>query len=105
MAEDMILIDVALTTTEANRGALVSLLGQTVAGSEAEPGCATYRATVALDDPLKFHILELWESESAYLAHCKGAPLARFLEQLPGCGTIVSINRRTGPFQPYEKKA
>lgn len=104
MADGMILIDVALKTTEEQRSALATLLRDTVAGSTAEAGCLTYRATVALDDPLQFHLVELWESEVAYDAHRQGAPLAHFLEALPNCGRILSIERRVGPLAPYGVK-
>lgn len=97
----MILIDVALTTSEAHRTAFLNLLRDTVTGSLEEEGCVTYRATIALDDPLRFHLLELWENELAYLAHSKGAVLARFLQQLPDCGRILSIERREGAIAPY----
>lgn len=105
MTEGMILIDVALTTTTADRAALVELLRETVAGSVLEPGCLIYRATGSLDDPSAFNIVELWESEAAYLDHCRGAPLAQFREKLPACGKILSIERRIGSLQSYERKA
>ena len=99
--DGMILIDVALTTNEAHRTAFLDLLRDTVTGSLEEEGCVTYRATVALDDPLRFHLLELWEDEPAYLAHSKGPILARFLRQLPNCGNVLSIERRQGALAPY----
>ncbi len=101
MADEMIAIDVALSTTAADREALLGLLRETVAASRAEPGCLTYRASVALGDLLQLYILELWDSEAAYLAHREGAALARFIERLPGCGRIVSIERRAGVLHPY----
>ncbi len=97
----VILIDVALAMSEVHRPTFLNLLFDTVAGSLSEDGCVTYRATVALDDPLKFHLLELWENEAAYLAHCKGETLERFLKQLPDCGHILSIERRAGSLVPY----
>ncbi|WP_404476567.1 putative quinol monooxygenase [Novosphingobium sp. BL-52-GroH] len=97
----MILIEVVLATGEAERAAFVGLLRDTVAGSLAEEGCLAYRATGSLDDPLVFHLLEIWESEQAYLAHRQGETFARFLERLPQTGRVIAIERRAGTMEAY----
>lgn len=97
----MILIDVTLATSEPQRERLVALLRETAAGSLAEDGCLIYRPTGALDDPLQFHLVELWETEQAYDDHRKGQPFARFLERLADAGRIVSVERRAGALVPY----
>jgi quinol monooxygenase YgiN len=97
----MILIDVTLATSEPQRTSLVALLRETATGSLAEEGCLVYRATSSLDDPLQFHLVELWETEKAYQDHREGQPFARFLERLPDAGRIVAVERRAGSLAPY----
>lgn len=97
----MILFDVTLATSEEQRPALVDLLRRTMAASQAEPGCLVYRFTVDLDDPLRFHLVELWESEAAFMGHAAGEALRGFIAGLPACGKIVTVTPRKGTLAPY----
>lgn len=100
MAE-MILFDVVLQTTAEQRDAMLALLGKSMAGSQVEAGCLLYRFTADLDDPLRFYLVELWESEAALMGHAQGVPFKTFLAELPSCGAIVSSTARTGELAPY----
>lgn len=97
----MVLIDVTLETAEATRDELVALLRSTMAGSQAEPGCLIYRFTADLDDPLRFHLVELWESEAALKQHFAGEAFGRFIATVQGCGSIVRSLSRKGPLAPF----
>lgn len=97
----MILFDVQLATTEAGLPAFRALLADTMAASQAEPGCLLYRFTADLDDPLRFYLCELWESEEALMAHAVGAPFRHFLATLPGCGSVLQSTARRGQLDPY----
>lgn len=97
----MILFDVQLATTEEGQAAFRALLAETMAGSQAEPGCIIYRFTADLHDPLRFHLVELWESEAALMAHAAGAPFRHFLATLPSCGSVLGSVARSGQLDPY----
>ncbi len=97
----MILFDVQLATTEQGLVAFKALLAETMAGSQAEPGCILYRFTADLDDPLRFYLCELWESEGALMAHATGASFRHFLATLPGCGSVLKSVARSGDLNPY----
>lgn len=98
----MILFDVTLAATAASRTGMVALLNKTMAASQAEAGCITYRFTVDLDDPLKFYLIELWETEEALISHTKGEAFRNFIAELPAVGTPVGSVVRQGELAPYQ---
>jgi quinol monooxygenase YgiN len=104
MADAMILLDVAFATTADRRDAFLALMRSTVAASQVEAGCLTYRLTADINDPLIFHLIELWADEAAFEAHKAGDPFRRFREGLLQCGTVLSSVRRAGPLAPYEPR-
>ncbi|MDB5687355.1 MAG: hypothetical protein JWR77_1944 [Rhizorhabdus sp.] len=97
----MIFLDVQLATTEENRAAFKALLAETMAGSQAEPGCLIYRFTADLENPSLFYLSELWESEGALMDHARGAPFKNFLATLPSCGSVLKSVARSGDLNPY----
>jgi len=97
----MILFDVTVTAAEGKREALRQLFAETMAGSNAEPGCLIYRFTADLDDPDRYYLIELWEDEAAFQGHVRGAAFRRFIAEIPALGTVVSSAARAGPLEPY----
>jgi quinol monooxygenase YgiN len=69
--------------------------------SQAESGCLIYRFTADLDNEMRFHLVELWQTEADYLAHSSGKALAHFRAELPACGTVTSRVRHHGDLVPY----
>jgi quinol monooxygenase YgiN len=100
--DGVILFDVTLSAASENREGLIALLRKTMVASSAEPGCVTYRFTADFDDPLRFHLVELWASEADLLAHAKGAPFRNFLAELPALGKVERSTARQGDLQPYQ---
>jgi quinol monooxygenase YgiN len=98
----MILIEVELETTEAQKEDFLALLRATMAASRAEPGCVTYRFTADLDDPLRFYLIELWETEADLQNHFRGEGFRNFIAQMPQLGTVLSSVPRSGPLEPYK---
>jgi quinol monooxygenase YgiN len=103
MTDGTVIIDVTFRATPARKADFLASLNDLMTAVLAEPGCVTFRPTAALDDPLTFHLLEIWQDEAAYFAHRKGAPLVRFKAALPSCGQVTAMDRRIGPLQPYEQ--
>lgn len=105
MPPHAVILEVAFATTPGCRDAFLTALRDVVAGSRAEAGWVTYHATADLDDPLAFHLLEIWESEAAYLAHRDGTALARFRDVLPVCGQVTRMVRNKAMLTAYEPPA
>ena len=97
----MILFDVTLETEAATREGFLDLLRRTMAGAQREAGCIIYRFSVDLDNPLRFHLVELWEDEITFQAHAQGTVLRDFLRDIGGCGRLVSSTARAGPLAPF----
>ncbi|MEI9984732.1 MAG: putative quinol monooxygenase [Aliidongia sp.] len=97
----MILFDVILRANSEQREGLVQLLRKTMAASRAEPGCLIYRFTGDLDDPLRFHLIELWATEADLMAHAAGPAFRSFLAELPGLGALLGSTARQGSLEPY----
>ena len=97
----MILFEVTLEAGSLDRDGLIRLMRRTMAASQAEAGCLAYRFTADLDDPRRFHLVELWESEAALQVHAKGSTFRSFLAELPGLGRLVSSVARQGALEPY----
>jgi len=100
----MILFDVTLETSQEQRPAMLDLLRRTMKASQAEPGCLVYRFAADLDDPLRFHLVELWESEEAFMGHAGGDALRGFIADLPACGKLVASTARKGDLAPFTYK-
>lgn len=98
----MILIDVKLSTTAAQRDAFIALLTATMQGSQEEPGCVIYRFTADLSDPHTFFLIELWQDEAALAAHFKGAAFMNFVAKIGELGRVDSSVSRSGDLQPYQ---
>jgi quinol monooxygenase YgiN len=97
----MVLIEVGLIATVAQRDPLVSLLTQAMTGAQAEAGCLIYRFSVDLGNPLTFHLIELWQDEATLVAHLRGPHFANFMAHLPAVGRVTSSIARIGDLQPY----
>jgi quinol monooxygenase YgiN len=98
----VILIEFSLATTAENRARCVAALTKQMQVSRVEPGCVTYRFTADLEDPLVFHLLELWQDEEVLAAHMKTPAFAAFVpEMLALCQPRASV-ARSGPLEPYD---
>ena len=100
----MILIDVELSTTAAQRDDLIALLDNTMRASRTEPGCLIYRFSADLTDPLTFYLVELWQDEAALTTHFQGEAFSVFAAQIAAVGRVESSKARNGDLQPYEIK-
>ncbi len=74
----------------------------TMAGSQAEPGCAAYTFTADVADPGLIHVLEIWDSEAALQAHFTGEPFRNFLAVSGELIEPVSAAGWQGNLEPYE---
>lgn len=97
----MILLDIGFRTTAGERATFLAIMEEMVVGSHAEAGCLTYRLTVAIDDPLTFHLLELWKDEPSYLAHRDGPTLTRLRAPLAQCSAVFRYERSIGAMTAY----
>lgn len=97
----MIVYDVTLEALPDQREAFASVLKDLAAASRSEGGCLAYRLSGDLDNPLRFYLLELWETEADLLAHAKGEGFQRFITALPKLGKLVSSVARAGALEPY----
>lgn len=97
----MILFDVTLEALPGQEAALAALLRRTMAATCAEDGCIQYRFTRDLDAGHRFHLIELWETEAALMAHAAGPGFRAFLAELPTLGKLVRSTPRQGDLAPY----
>ncbi len=97
----MILLDIGFRTDVDKRAEFLAIMEEMVARSRAEAGCLTYRLTAAIDDPLSFHLLELWKDEPSYLAHRDGPTLTRLRAPLAQCSAVFRYERSRGAMTPY----
>lgn len=97
----MILLTVTLAANPGKQEAMMALMQRTMLGSQAEPGCVEYRFTADLDDPLRFHLIELWEDQAAFDNHLRGDALRGFIRDIADCGQLLSSTSRAGPLEPY----
>ncbi len=75
----MIVVAGHLTIDPAQREAARSAIEEAVTATRAEPGNVDYRFSTDLDDPDRFNIIEVWESESAMDEHLATPHLAAFM--------------------------
>lgn len=64
--------------------------------SRNEPGCIDYRFAIDIDDPLVAHLIEVWDSDEALVAHFGSAHFAAFSE------TLISAVDGSAEFTRYE---
>lgn len=97
----MILIEVIFDASPDERESVVELAGRTTAATQQEKGCILYRFTTDLDNPNRFILTELWESEEYLKAHFAGEAFKTFWADLPGGGNFVSSTAWEGPLVSY----
>jgi len=97
----VILIEFSLATTEDQRAACVAALTKQMQISRVEAGCLTYRFTADLEDPLVFHLMELWQDQAALAEHMKTEAFAAFVALMPNLFQPRASVARSGPLEPY----
>lgn len=83
------------------REAFVTLMTSAMTVSQGEAGCVEYRFTADLNDTLRFHLVELWETEADVAAHMSGPVFREFVGGLPAVGRIVSSTWMAGELAPF----
>lgn len=97
----MIIIQASMTAKPGQRDRAVAAFNQAMQGSQAEPGCDTYRYTIDLGNPNLFHIVELWEDEAALLGHLQGEPFKQFMAVMGELVDPVGMSAYAGQMAPY----
>ncbi|MEO0440952.1 MAG: putative quinol monooxygenase, partial [Pseudomonadota bacterium] len=78
----MITITASITTTPANREAIVSLCAEHSARSRAEPGCISHHIHADCEDPSRLFFHEEWEDAAAVATHFAEPDARDFVRQL-----------------------
>ena len=79
----MIIITVEVNVKPEYREEAIPVALQMAQASQAESGCLAYQFYTDLQDPNKFFLFELWETEEALADHGETAHMAEFRQQLP----------------------
>lgn len=66
------------TSTPGNEDVVLDAITKLTPLSRAEPGCRFYQAYQDPDEPLVFHLFEIYDDEDAYKAHGESAHFAEF---------------------------
>jgi quinol monooxygenase YgiN len=98
----MLIIQAAMTAKPGQRDRAITAFRSAMPGSQAEPGCHTYRYSIDLDNPNLFHIVELWESEAALGAHIQGDPFKSFRAVAAEIVDPVGMSAYFGDMAPYQ---
>lgn len=99
----MILINAVLLCDLEKRDEMNSLLVRTMSGSQGEEGCILYRFTSDIEDEHYYHLLEMWEDESALENHMAGEPFRNFIASIPAVGKLVSSDWFKGDMKSWQR--
>ena len=97
----MIMIESSFRTTPENREQVIEAVKGRMWETRQEKGWLTYRFTADLEDPLVFHMLELWEDEAAFKEHLKVPATLEFGPALDKISQNIHSAVRAGPMVPY----
>ncbi len=97
----MIIIQAAMTAKAGQRDRAIAAFTRAMAGSQAEPGCITYRYTIDLANPDLFHIVELWEDEPSILGHFQGDAFKEFMAVVGEIVDPIGMSAYAGQMEPY----
>ena len=90
----MIIITVEINIKPGSRQEAILASQKMAQASQAEAGCAAYRFYVDIEDPNKFFLFELWETEEALAAHQETVHMAELTQQLPKLlSSEISVKR------------
>jgi quinol monooxygenase YgiN len=78
----MIVISDILDVDSDDREAFVTLVTEMAHASRAEPGCFRYAFTADLDDPDRFHLIEIWADAPALESHFKTPHFLGYRDQV-----------------------
>ncbi|MCU1497727.1 MAG: antibiotic biosynthesis monooxygenase [Acidimicrobiales bacterium] len=81
----MIVVAGHMTIDPAQRETALAAIAAGVDATRAEPGNLDYRFSPDLDDPNRFNLIELWESEEAMTEHMATPHLAAFMTAIVPC--------------------
>lgn len=98
----MIIINVTFATTGDSQAQFLALLHQTQAASSIEQGCLMYRFSQDLENPLHYHLIEMWQNSEALIAHLQTAHFLGFINEFAGLAQVVSSSSLEGEMSPYE---
>lgn len=93
------LVNIVLLQAQAGKSELLGqALGELVALSSQEPGCAICELNQSSDDPNTLMVYERWRGDDAFASHMKQPYVTRFLARL---GDLVSKPAEVRPFKHY----
>lgn len=97
----MIMIESSVKTTAENRDQCIEAMKRRMKETHQEKGWLTYRFTADLEDPMIFHMLELWEDEAAFKEHLKVPATLTFGPELDTMSENIHSAVLSGPMSPY----
>lgn len=96
-----IIIQAAMQAKPGQRDSMAIACQAAMAGSQAEPGCNTYRFTVDIADSNLFHIVEVWDDEPSLLAHFGGKSFQDFITAAGDLMESIDMTALQGALAAY----